>query len=77
MHEDPIIEIFSGTLWEAEMIKSLLENEGIESFVKNSVLNTYAYEPAFSAEVKVMILQSDSEKAKAIVEAYWKQNLRQ
>ena len=29
-----VIEVFSGTLWEAEMIKSMLEDVGIKSFLK-------------------------------------------
>jgi len=68
--EDKIVQIYSGTLWEAEMITSLLKEEGIESFLKNSVLNSYAYNPAFSQEVKVMISSSDVEKARDIVENY-------
>ena len=43
--KDIVIEIFSGTLWEAEMVKSLLQDAEIESFIKNSNLNTYIYEP--------------------------------
>lgn len=60
-NEDKIIEIFSGTLWESEMITTLLNEEGIESFLKNSVLNTYAYNPVFLQEVKVLISESDIE----------------
>jgi hypothetical protein len=68
--EDKIVEVFSGTLWEAEMITSLLKEEGIDSFLKNSVLNTYAYDTIFSQEVKVMISESDCERAKRIVDEY-------
>jgi len=68
--ENEIIEIYSGTLWETEMITSLLREEEIESFLKNSVLNSYAYNPTFSQEVKVMVLNSDFEKAKRIIEEY-------
>ena len=68
--EDKIIEVFSGTLWESEMITTLLKEEGIESFLKNSVLNTYAYDPAFSQEVKVLITESDFERAKRIIDEY-------
>ncbi len=69
-NEDKVIEIYSGTLWECEMITSLLKEEGIESFLKNSVLNTYAYIPAFAQEVKVMISESDFNRAKEIVDDY-------
>lgn len=71
-NEDNILEIFSGTIWETEMITSLLKDAEIESFLKNPVLNSYAYNPIFSQEVKVMISNSDFEKAKGIVEGYCK-----
>jgi hypothetical protein len=70
--ENSIIEIFSGTLWDAEMIKSLLKNSEIESFIKNNAINSYAIEPTFSGGVKVMILSSDYNEAMNIVEEYYK-----
>jgi hypothetical protein len=71
-NEESIIEISSGTLWESEMIKSLLEDSQIESFLKNSVLNTYAYDSLYSQEVKVMISGSDFKRAKEIVDQYYR-----
>ena len=71
-NSDPIIEIFSGNSWESEMVKSLLESAEIQSFLSNSTLGRYAYEPLFSTGVKVMILQSDYEEAKKITEEYLK-----
>jgi len=68
--KDKIIEIFSGTLWEAEMVKSLLEAAQINSFVKNHSTNSYAYESGFVDGVKVMILNSDFDEARTIVEDY-------
>jgi hypothetical protein len=70
--KDIVIEIFSGTLWEAEMVKSLLQDAEIESFVKNSNLSTYIYEPIQASGVKVMILNSDSEKAKEVIDTYYR-----
>lgn len=74
MENDPdnIVEIFSGTLWESEMIKSLLQYSGIKSFTKNSVLNSYVYGPIYATGVKVMILFSGYEKAKEIVDNYYR-----
>lgn len=63
-------EIFSGTLWEAEMVTSLLTNSGIQSFIRNGVLQVYAFNPSRSGEVKVMIAESDTERAAVIVENY-------
>ena len=72
INKDKIIEVFSGTLWEAEMVKSLLQNAEIESFLKNINLNTYIYEPIQASGVKVMILSSDYEKAKEITDSYFR-----
>jgi hypothetical protein len=69
--DSKIIEIFSGSLWEAEMIKSLLEDSEIESFLRNNVLNTFWYDPIISAAAKVMILDIDFEFAKSIVDSYY------
>ncbi|MGD0341527.1 MAG: DUF2007-related protein [Bacteroidales bacterium] len=71
-NKEKIIEVFSGTLWESEMVKSLLKDAEVESYLKNSNLNTYIYEPIQAAGVKVMILSSDYEKAKEIIDAYFR-----
>jgi hypothetical protein len=72
MVEDPIIELFSGSLWEAELLKTLLNDNDIDCFIKNSIINSFVYEPTYSAGVKIMILKSNLEKATRIVNEYWK-----
>lgn len=69
-HQEKIIEIFSGTLWEAEMIRTLLTDAGIDSFLKNTTINSYAFEPIQSEGVQVMILAGHADKAKLIIEDY-------
>jgi hypothetical protein len=67
------VEIFSGTMWEAGMVKSLLENAEIEVFLKNEILGTYApwqVEPGGEGAVKVLISSLDYESAKSIVDEY-------
>lgn len=71
---DAIIEIYTGTLWESEMIMSLLKDAEIQSFLKNSLLESYTYEPISAAGVKVLIFSSDYKRAKEIVDSY-KRNL--
>ena len=68
--KEVFITAFSGTLWEAEMVKSLLYNAGIESFFQHSTGSSYAYDPIFSQTVKVIINESDTTLAKEIVEEY-------
>ncbi len=71
---DEIVEIYTGTLWGSEMITSLLEDSEIKSFLKNSILESYACEPIYATGVKVMIFSSDYKRAREIVESY-KRNL--
>ena len=70
LDENNVVEVFSGTLWEAQLISSMLKDEGIESFLKNSVLTSYAYNPSFSQEVKIMILKSNLNTAERIIRGY-------
>lgn len=70
MDNDKVIELFSGTLWEAEMIHSLLNNAGIQSFVKNNVVNSYLYNPIQASGVKVMVLESDLKEAEGILKDF-------
>ncbi len=67
-----IIEIFSGTTWEAEMVKSLLEDSEIRCFLKNNIINTSLLNPIIAEGVKVMISSSDYDRAKRIVDDYYK-----
>ena len=67
---DKIIEIFSGTVWECEMVKSLLENEGIECFFRNYLGTSYGYIPTSAESVRIMISDSNYEKAKIVVDSY-------
>jgi hypothetical protein len=71
-NKDKMVEIFSGTSWEAEMVVSLLKDANIDSFTKNSVLNSFLYDPIYSSGVKVMILNSDFELATEVVNEYYK-----
>ncbi|MDD5696256.1 MAG: DUF2007 domain-containing protein, partial [Bacteroidales bacterium] len=71
MNHNAVIEIFSGTSWEAEMVRSLLSDAGIASFIKNNVLGNYLIDPIGASGVKVMILESDLEEAKGVVQGYY------
>ena len=64
-----LIEIFDGNPFHAQMVKNLLENEGIESFLKDEII---ARSPIFRPEggVRVMISELDYEKAKLVVNEY-------
>lgn len=69
------VEIFAGTIWEAEMIKSLLENAEIITFLRDE--NTGTLAPWYTAgggagSVKVIVSSLDYDNAKLIVTEYEK-----
>ena len=66
-----MIEIFEGNPFQAQMVKNLLENEGIESFLKDEII---ARSPIFRPQggVRVMISEPDYVKAKLVVDEYEK-----
>jgi hypothetical protein len=79
--EDEIepVEIFAGTTWQAEMVKSLLENQEIEAFLKDEIIGTLS--PWWTAaggvgSVKVIVSSVDFERAKVIADEYQK-NIRE
>ena len=73
------VEVYSGSIWEVEMVKSLLENAEIETFLQDE--NTGTLAPWYTAgggagSVKVVVSNLDVEKAKLSIEEYEK-NVRE
>lgn len=67
------IEVFSGTTWQAEMVKNLLENSEIEAFLTDEImgtLNPWWTAPGGAGSVKVFVSNIDLERAKPIVAEY-------
>jgi len=68
-----IVELYEGTLFECQMIKNLLENEGIESNLNNEIIGTSGgniYRPA--GGVKIIVSDDNYDKAKMIVNEFEK-----
>jgi hypothetical protein len=68
-----LVEIYEGTLFECQMIKNLLENEGIESNLKDEIIGTRGgnvFRPA--GGVKIVITEDNYEKAKIIISEFEK-----
>ncbi|MGF1586569.1 MAG: DUF2007 domain-containing protein [Bacteroidales bacterium] len=61
--------IFEGNLFQSQMVKNLLENEGIESFLKDEII---ARSPIYKSGsgVSVMISELDYDKARVVVDEY-------
>lgn len=73
--EGLLTEVFSGTPWEAEMVKNLLENAEISACIRNSILQSNMYDPIYSSGTKVVVLEADKERALEIVYGYY-ENLK-
>lgn len=65
-----LVELFDGTLFDCQMIKNILENNGIESSLKDEVIGSRGggWRPA--GNVKVIVSDLDYDKAKMIVDEY-------
>lgn len=66
------VEIFNGTIWEAEFVKSLLENAEIETFLKDEINGTLLPFTSMGGvgSATVVISSSDYQSAKLIIDEY-------
>ncbi len=64
-----LIEVFKGSLWEAEMVKSLLDNAAVESVLKDGMVVNVVL-PATAVEVKVLVNESNFEAAREVVREF-------
>lgn len=69
------VEVFSGSLWQAEIVKTMLENEGIEAFLGNEYRGTNSpwltVTPGLNL-VQVMVSSVDYDNARIVVSEYEK-----
>lgn len=68
-----IIEVFAGTSIDAEIVRSLLEDSDIKTFLKDDNMGTIApwhVSAGGAGAVKVIINSNDYDKAKLIIEKY-------
>jgi len=63
------VEVFMGIGWEAEMVKNILENEGIEAFINDEIIGTLVpfYTTPGPGSVKVIVSSDNYEKAQELV----------
>jgi len=69
------VEVFDGTQWQASLVKSLLDNAEIESYIKDSrmgVLAPWNVDPGAAGPVKIFVSSLDVERAKEVIEQYEK-----
>lgn len=73
MNETHPVEVFAGTPWQAELLKSLLADSEIESFIKDGIMGTlypWYSAPGGAGAVKVFVSETDAEKAREIINEF-------
>ena len=61
------IEVFSGSPWEAEIIKGLLESNDIRCVVKDGIMGTLA--PYIAPAVSIRVTEEEYEAATELIRA--------
>ena len=67
------VEVFAGTINEAIIVKSLLENSEIDSFLKDEIQGSMApwvVAPGGAGPVKIVVSSVDAEAATLVVEEF-------
>jgi hypothetical protein len=77
--EEPLVEIFTGPIERASVIKALLEAYGLEAFLRDSDFGienpSYCEVTGQSRIFKVLVWQRDHHAAQSIIEAPPEHNL--
>jgi hypothetical protein len=69
------VEVFSGTIIEAGLIKSFLEGNEIRAYLKDELMGTWQpwfVSPGGKGSVKVVVADNDAKRATELVDAYYK-----
>jgi hypothetical protein len=64
-------EVFEGTAWEAGLLKSILEDNDIETYITEAYALPWNNLPVKGAAAKVFVALKDLEQAKAIVDDFY------
>ena len=70
-------EVFAGNIVEVGLVQSLLDKDGIQTWLKDEIvgtLNPWYAAPGGSGAIKVLVLKDDYDKAKLIIEEYERSN---
>ena len=66
-----LIEVFQGSLWEAQLVKSLLENNDIVSTLKDGMVVNIVL-PETAVDIAVLVNEANYEAAMEVVREYEK-----
>lgn len=59
------VEVFKGSPWEAELVKGLLENNGIATILKDGLMSTIA--PYITSDITILVSEEKYEDAMEII----------
>ena len=62
-----LVEVFRGSLWEAELIKGLLESAGVSAMLKDETLSAVTSPSLPTGDVLVMVNKEEEVYAKKVV----------
>ncbi len=68
-----LVEVYDGTAWQAGIVKSMLDDAGIEAFIKDAILGTlnpWWTAPGGAGAVKIIVTEKDAAEAKKVVEEF-------
>jgi hypothetical protein len=63
-----VVEVYSGIIWEAEIVKRILDNSEIGSFLCHKNMMREDYDPDRLKNVRVMIVDVDLKQAQQILD---------
>jgi hypothetical protein len=64
-------EVFQGSAWEASLLKSILEDNDIETIIQQASSLPWNIMPTEAADMKVFVALENLEQAKAIVTEFY------
>ncbi len=64
-------EVFEGSPWEAGLLKSILEDNDIETLMQQASSLQWSIMPTDRATMKVFVAKDDLEQARAIVDEFY------
>jgi hypothetical protein len=72
MPADDFCVVYSGNIVQADILKSVMEGEGIEAFLEDEFIGMIApyVSPGGAGAVKVVVLKSRLDRARAIVKDF-------
>lgn len=73
MNESDPVVVWSGNIWEAGILKSLIEDEDIPVFMKDEIIGTLApwwTAPGGAGSISLVVSKRDEERVRSIIKEF-------